>query len=246
MLVYEKDVSSWKITGPSTQVFPMQKLQYYKIMHHYVTVIAGVLDGIFFANLKDVPKDVSRASRDTSTLQFQRCCFKVLPYYNVHSVLYAQRRFRSLCGFVLSNQNLYWTQFGQPRMQSFFMRTTKTLIKQRGCAGWFEFSLVHMPAGTFSQIAAHICSWWPYWMPFSDSFRTRKVLSQWCFICKTNSMGLTVSVNWITVLLYNAQRGEQILMSYASSEGPNKRVNTCSLIWTFFVRRHIIKDPMIL
>ena len=53
----------------------------------------------------------------------------------------AQRRFRSACAFAQSDQNLHWAHFGQPRMQSFFMRTMKTLIRLRGCAGWSESSM---------------------------------------------------------------------------------------------------------
>ena len=37
-----------------------------------------------------------------------------------------QRRFRSACAFGQSDQNLYWTHFEQPMMQSFLLRTTKT------------------------------------------------------------------------------------------------------------------------
>ena len=53
----------------------------------------------------------------------------------------AQRRFKSACAFAQSNQNLHWAHFGSPWMQSFFMRTTKTQIRLRGCAVWFESSL---------------------------------------------------------------------------------------------------------
>ena len=33
--------------------------------------------------------------------------------------------------------NFYWAYFGQPKLQSFFLRTMKTLIRLRGCSGWF-------------------------------------------------------------------------------------------------------------
>ena len=36
---------------------------------------------------------------------------------------------------------------------------------------------------------------------------------------------------------YDAQRTKKALMPYANSAGPDERVNPCSLIWTFSVRR---------
>ena len=57
---------------------------------------------------------------------------------NVPSDMCAQRRFRSACAFAQSDQNLPSAHFGLPRMQSFFMRTTMTLISPHRCAGWFE------------------------------------------------------------------------------------------------------------
>ena len=38
-------------------------------------------------------------------------------------------------------QNIHSAHLGYSGMQSFFMRTTKTLIRLCGCAGWFESSL---------------------------------------------------------------------------------------------------------
>ena len=43
--------------------------------------------------------------------------------------------------FVQSKENLYRPHFGWPRVQRFVTRTTKTLIRPRGCAGWLESSL---------------------------------------------------------------------------------------------------------
>ena len=40
-------------------------------------------------------------------------------------------------------------------MQGFFMRTTKTLIRLRGCAGWFEFTLGAQSGGTAPDFANH-------------------------------------------------------------------------------------------
>ena len=37
------------------------------------------------------------------------------------SIMYAQRRFRSVCAFVQSDQNLHWVHFGSARMQSFLV-----------------------------------------------------------------------------------------------------------------------------
>ena len=51
------------------------------------------------------------------------------------------QRFGSHCAFAQSDQNPHWAHFGYPRVQSFFMRTTMTLIRLRGCAGWSESSL---------------------------------------------------------------------------------------------------------
>ena len=45
---------------------------------------------------------------------------------NVPPDMCAQQRFRSACAFAQSDQNPFWAHFGLPRMQCFFMRTTKT------------------------------------------------------------------------------------------------------------------------
>ena len=50
-------------------------------------------------------------------------------------------RLRSACAFAQSDQNFHWVQFRPLRMQCFFMLTKKTLIRLRGRAGWFEFTL---------------------------------------------------------------------------------------------------------
>ena len=39
------------------------------------------------------------------------------------------------------DQNLHWVHFGQPKMQSYCCRQLKPLIRLRGCAEAFEFSL---------------------------------------------------------------------------------------------------------
>ena len=60
---------------------------------------------------------------------------------NVFLDMCAQRRFRSACAFAQSDQNLRWTRFGLPGMPRFVMRTIGTLIRLRGCAGWFDSTL---------------------------------------------------------------------------------------------------------
>ena len=52
-----------------------------------------------------------------------------------------QRKFRSACAFEQSDQYFHWLHFEKPEMRSFFTRTTKTLIRLRRCAGWFESTL---------------------------------------------------------------------------------------------------------
>ena len=69
----------------------------------------------------------------------------------VHLDMCAQRRFRSACAFAQSDQNLLWTHFGYQIIQSFFMRTAKTLIGLRRWPGWFESSSgTHMRKYVFS------------------------------------------------------------------------------------------------
>ena len=65
---------------------------------------------------------------------------------NVLSDNCAQQRFRSTCTLVQSDQYFPWTHFGQlVKDACYSMRTTKTLIRLRGCAGWFESSFaVHV------------------------------------------------------------------------------------------------------
>ena len=60
----------------------------------------------------------------------------------IHTFGYVRhRRFRSACAFAQSDQNLPQAHFRQSRMQSFFMLTTKDLIRLRVCTGWFVSSL---------------------------------------------------------------------------------------------------------
>ena len=54
---------------------------------------------------------------------------------NIPSDMCAQIRFRSDCAFAQSGLNLHWALFRQPRIESFFMRTTKILIRLSECAG---------------------------------------------------------------------------------------------------------------
>ena len=67
-----------------------------------------------------------------------------------------QRRFRSACAFAQTDQKLHQPHFRKPRMQSFFMWTTKTLIRLRGCAGWSESLLGTHVRRSISDIAAHL------------------------------------------------------------------------------------------
>ena len=46
----------------------------------------------------------------------------------------------SLC-IAQADQNRHWAHFGQSRVYSFFMLTTKTLMILRGDTGCFEYSL---------------------------------------------------------------------------------------------------------
>ena len=62
--------------------------------------------------------------------------------------------------------------FGQPKMQSFFMRTTKTLIRLRGCAGWIESSLdAHVRRSTASVAQLDAPS---DWRPGGRGFNPRR------------------------------------------------------------------------
>ena len=61
------------------------------------------------------------------------------PTENIPSNVWAKWRFRSANTFAQSDQNLSWSHFGYPGMQNFFMRTRKTLIRLRECAGWSVF-----------------------------------------------------------------------------------------------------------
>ena len=63
----------------------------------------------------------------------------------------AQRRFRSACAFAQSDQNLHWPHFRYPRMQSFFMRTSKNLIRLHGHAGRVVFVGRECQKGLFSR-----------------------------------------------------------------------------------------------
>ena len=43
-----------------------------------------------------------------------------------------------------------------------------------------------------------------------------------------------------------AQHGKKAFMPYANSEGPEERAHPYCLIWSSFVRRHIIQYPLVL
>ena len=77
----------------------------------------------------------------TSDLNRQVSAIWTTMLENVPSDRCAQRRFRSACAFAQSDQNLHWAHFGKPRMQSFFMRSAKTLIRLCIRAVWFECTL---------------------------------------------------------------------------------------------------------
>ena len=69
----------------------------------------------------------------------------------------AQWRFRSACANAQSDLNLYWAHFGLPRVQRFFMQTTKTLVQLRRFAGWFESSMgAHVWRYIFSRKGSFI------------------------------------------------------------------------------------------
>ena len=62
------------------------------------------------------------------------------------------------CVIAQSDQNLHWTYFGQPRMQSFLMQATKTLIRLHECECYFVSSLGAHVRGTFSHVPTYILS----------------------------------------------------------------------------------------
>ena len=66
----------------------------------------------------------------------------------------AQWSLISTRAFTQSNQNLHWAHFGWPVMQCIFLRTTKTLIRLRGCAVWFGCSLGAHIRRYLSDVAA--------------------------------------------------------------------------------------------
>ena len=67
------------------------------------------------------------------------------PHTHTHTTfLCTQRLFRSDCTFAFA--------LGLAKETKFFMRTTKNLIRLRGCANWFESSL-----GASTHDVAHMC-----------------------------------------------------------------------------------------
>ena len=71
---------------------------------------------------------------------------------NLPSDMCAQKRFRSPCALAQSKQNIHRPHFGLPRMQRFFIRTTKILIRLRDCIVLFESSLS-------AHVRRYVCSW---------------------------------------------------------------------------------------
>ena len=52
-----------------------------------------------------------------------------------------QKTYLLTCAFAQSDQNLHCPHFEQSGMQRFYVLTTKTLLRLRGCAGSFESTL---------------------------------------------------------------------------------------------------------
>ena len=72
----------------------------------------------------------------------------------------AQRRFRSNCTFVQSDQNLHWAPLDSLGWKDSSCRHQR-LIRQSGCAGWFESSLgTHVRRYIFSLPG--LCPWRAY------------------------------------------------------------------------------------
>ena len=55
-----------------------------------------------------------------------------------------------------SDQSLRWALNRQLRVHSFFLRTSKTLIRLGGCPGWSESSLGEQSFCWFCHVAAHM------------------------------------------------------------------------------------------
>ena len=76
---------------------------------------------------------------------------------NIPFDMCAQRNFRSACTFAQSGQKLHSAQFGLARVQRFFIRTTETLVRLRGCADLFEslFLGAHVRQFVFSSCVSY-------------------------------------------------------------------------------------------
>ena len=95
---------------------------------------------VFFVHEETLLLWVSKMCSAKSQIRLRECSWN----------MYALRRFRSVW---LELLGAFWTA----KDAKFFMRTTKTLIRLRGCAGWSESSLcadirMHVANGFFVRI----------------------------------------------------------------------------------------------
>ena len=104
-----------------------------------------------------------------------------------------QRKFRSACAFAQSDQNPHWAHFGWILMQSFFMRTTKTLIRLGGCAGWSE-----------SPLGAHVRRYgFPCWKSFNIAWLCVLSVAYPCLSPKTPHRAyIAMLYKWIKCGIY--------------------------------------------
>ena len=99
----------------------------------------------------------------------------VTPWEIVSSDMYPQRRFRSACAFLQSDQNLHWTYFRQPTLQSFFMRTTNPVNTRRNNVGSTSLRRRNV-ISTLCLLGRH-CSDLRTYMPSEDSDETAHLRS---------------------------------------------------------------------
>ena len=103
----------------------------------------------------------------------------LLFHFLVVAITHGQKMYLRICAPVEGSDqpepsrsliNLSSSYVGQPRMQRFSMRTTKTLIRPRGCAGWFE-----------SSFGAHVrkCVFLGWSLDLNCCYRPAKVLQHW-------------------------------------------------------------------
>ena len=122
----------------------------------------------------------------------------------------------------MSDQNLHWAHSGKPSMQRVFFWSTKTLIRLRGCAAWFESSLsTHVRRFVYYVVAPLLnCTLFPR----NTGYKTRTELCFYVSRVTSNYLCCHQIKSHIRLVWYETQLAKRKLsnMGRASDSSGNR------------------------